>query len=467
MKSRNRIYIPLPPARVFEAISDPFTYQEWVVGTSAIRDADENYPAVGSRLYHRIGVGPLAIRDHTEVIELVPNRLIVLDAFLRPVGRARVRIELEPYEDGTRVLMEEGPADQWSKVTMGGPLAAPLLRLRNTEALSRLRRVALRGGNPTDEPTSGRSGRRRVLITGGSSGLGLAAAQRLVGRGAEVALVARGKSGLQAALECFEDDEIASVRTYSGDVTDREEIEAVVATAARDMGGLDAIVTSAAAAAYGPFTETKPEDFEATVDSVFIGTVNTIRAALPHLERSGGSIVAVGSVAGLLPTPFLGAYSASKHALRGFLETLRAELRDDGSPVEICRVDPWAVDTPLADHFTSQTGIKPPTTITGDDPDSIAIEILESIERPRAQVIVGRRARLAVLAYNYARPIANFGLVLASRHVRAGGDRLAGPANLHEPTGTGELRGPLDARRSLGAIVSLGRQTARAALGRS
>ncbi|MDQ2675248.1 MAG: SDR family NAD(P)-dependent oxidoreductase, partial [Actinomycetota bacterium] len=303
MKSRNRIFIPLPPSRVFEVLSDPFTYQEWVVGTSAIRDADEDYPAVGSKLYHRIGIGPLAIRDHTEVLEIVPDRLIVLDAFLRPVGRACVRIEVEPYEDGTRVLMEEGPADGLSKVTMGGPAAPTLLRLRNTESLSRLRRVALRGGNPTDEETdrSEETGRRRVLITGGSSGIGLAAAQRLVERGAEVALVARGQSGLQAALECFEDDEIASVRTYTADVTKREEIEAVIDTAAQDMGGLDAIVTSAAAAAFGPFTETKPEDFEATIDSVFLGTVNAIRASLPHLERTGGSVVVVGSVAGRIP----------------------------------------------------------------------------------------------------------------------------------------------------------------------
>src|SRR5687768_13839132 len=155
MPSKNRTFIPLPPERVFEVLADPFTYQEWVVGTSAIRDADENYPEVGSRLYHRVGLGPLAIRDHTEVLELIPDRQLVLDAHLWPVGRARVKMTLEPWEDGTKVLMEEGPADPWSRVTMGGPAAEPLLRLRNTEALSRLRRIALRGGNPTDQAEQG------------------------------------------------------------------------------------------------------------------------------------------------------------------------------------------------------------------------------------------------------------------------------------------------------------------------
>lgn len=468
VKSRNRIYIPAPPRRVFEALADPYTYQEWVVGTSKIRDADPEYPSVGSRLYHRVGFGPLAIRDHTEVLELVPDRLIELDAWLRPIGRARVRITLEPHEEGTKVLMEEGPADLWSKVTMGGPLAPPLLRLRNTEGLSRLRRIVLAGGNPTDqEETDSNDAASRVLITGGSSGIGLATAQRLVERGAQVALVARGNRGLEAALETFEDDEIASLRTYSADITDREAITEAIDAAASDLGGLDAVVACAASAAFGPFTETKPEDFEATVDTVFIGTVNTVRAALPHLERSAGSLVVVGSVASRIPQPFLSAYSAAKHAVRGFVEALRAELRDDGSPVHLCRVDPWAVDTPLADNFTSQTGLLPPDTITGYDPDSVAIEIVESIERPRSQVTVGRRAKLAVLAYDYARPVAELSLLVSSRYLRAGGDRLAGAGGLNQPSGEGRVRGPLDARRSLGAMVSLGRQTARAALGRT
>src|SRR5688572_9599186 len=165
MPARNRTFIPLPPERVFAVLSDPFTYQEWVVGTSKIRDADDNYPEVGSRLYHRIGLGPLGIRDHTEVLELEPGRKLVLDAHLRPVGRARVSLTLEPHEDGTQVLMEEGPADLWSRITMGGPAADPLLRLRNTEALSRLRRVALRGGNPTDEAERPEAGPLRVLVT--------------------------------------------------------------------------------------------------------------------------------------------------------------------------------------------------------------------------------------------------------------------------------------------------------------
>lgn len=464
--ARNRTFIPVPPERVFEVLSDPFTYQEWVVGTSKIRGADPEYPQVGSRLHHRVGLGPIGVRDHTEVIELEQDRRIVLDAFMRPVARARVRITLEPHEDGTMVLMEEGPADAWSKLTMGGPLVEPLLRIRNTEALSRLRRVALRGGNPIDTPAA-RDESLRVLVTGGSSGIGLATARRLAGRGARVALIARGEDGLDAALEGFEDTQIPFLNAYSADTTDRTALEAAVDEAARDLEGLDAVVACAAAAAFGPFLETEPHEFDATVESVFTGAVNTVRAAMPHLERSGGSLVVVGSIAGRIPQPQLSAYSAAKHALRGFVESFRAELREDGSPVSICQVDPWAVDTPLANNFSSQTGLLPPTSITAYDSESVAIEIVESIERPRARVTVGRRASVAAFAYGFARPVFEFGLVLASRHLRAGGDRLAGRGGLDGPTGAGKVRGPLEARRSLGAMVSLGRQNLRATLGRS
>ena len=467
MPARNRTFIPLPPERVFEVLSDPFTYQEWVVGTSKIRDADDNYPEVGARLYHRIGLGPLGIRDHTEVLELVPNRHIVLDAHLWPLGRARISLTLEPFEGGTRVLMEEGPADLWSRIGMGGPLAEPLLQLRNTEALSRLRRVALRDGNPTDEAEERRDGPMRALVTGGSSGIGLATAHRLAERGARIALVARGEKGLAEALETFEHLEVEGLHTYSADTTEREQIAAVIDQAASVLGGLDAVVAAAAGASFGPFLETDPDDFDATLANTFTGTVNTVRAALPHLERSGGTMVVVGSIAGRVPQPSLAAYSAAKHAVRGFVESLRAELRDDGSPVALCQVDPWAVDTPLADNFKSATGLRPPDAITAYEPESVAIEIVESIERRRSRVTVGRRTALAAFAYGAARPAFEFGLVLASRHLRSGGDRLAGPGGLDRSAASGTVRGPLDARKSAGALVSLGRQTVRTAFERS
>ncbi len=104
---------------------------------------------------------------------------------------------------------------------------------------------------------------------------------------------------------------------------DRAALEAAVGRAAELLGGLDVLVTAAVGAAWGPFTETSPEDFEATVATVLGGTADAIRAALPRLESSRGAVVAIGSTAGHLPTPGLAAYAAAKHGLVGLLDSLR------------------------------------------------------------------------------------------------------------------------------------------------
>jgi NAD(P)-dependent dehydrogenase (short-subunit alcohol dehydrogenase family)/uncharacterized protein YndB with AHSA1/START domain len=465
--SRNRIFIPASPDRVFAVLSDPFTYQEWVVGTSEVRDADPNYPTVGSKLYHRVGMGPLGISDRTKVLELEPGRRIVLDARFLPLGRARVSITLEGDENGTRVLMEEEPGDARSRFAMAGPLAERLLHARNTEALSRLRRVVLRGGNPTDTSAHEDGARpgRRVLITGASSGIGLATAQLLAKRGDSIALVARGDKGLEAAAETIRS---APAHTYAADTTDRESLQVAFGAASRDLGGIDVVVAGAAAIAFGPFTEMSPEEFDATVASVFLGTVNTVREALPYLEREAGTLIVLGSVLGRVPQPFLAAYSASKHAVRGFVESLRAELADDGSPVSISEIDPWAVDTPIMENMTSATGLLPPDSIAGYDAQAVAQRVVELIDKPQRRVTFGARAIGAVAVYTFARPIADAGLVLLSRYMRAGGDVVSASAGgIAGPSGEGRISGPIKRIRTLSSLADDGRDLVRNAFARS
>ena len=166
----------------------------------------------------------------------------------------------------------------------------------------------------------------------------------------EVGLVAAKRKLAEAGGEAF---------TLTADVTDREALTAAVEEAAAAMGGLDVVVTAAAGLSFGRFTETDPDDFDATVDTVLGGTVNTIRAALPHLERSHGAVVVLGSIAGHMPLPGMAAYTASKHGLVGFLETARVELEESGSSVTLSLVNPGAVDTPLWSNVESSTGLLP------------------------------------------------------------------------------------------------------------
>jgi uncharacterized protein YndB with AHSA1/START domain len=83
--------VDAPPERVFAVLADPKTYADWVVGSDTIRDADPTWPAPGSRFYHRVGVGPIKVKDHTEVREADRPRKLALHARARPLGTARSR----------------------------------------------------------------------------------------------------------------------------------------------------------------------------------------------------------------------------------------------------------------------------------------------------------------------------------------------------------------------------------------
>lgn len=132
------------PERVFEVLSDPGAYADWVVGSHSIRDADPGWPAVGTRFHHRVGVAPLTVRDHTEVLDVARPRRLVLRARARPLGTAIVRLELEPNGAGTCVTMTEVAGDPLSKLVLNR-LTDPLVHRRNVKSLRRLRRIAETG----------------------------------------------------------------------------------------------------------------------------------------------------------------------------------------------------------------------------------------------------------------------------------------------------------------------------------
>ena len=137
--------LPADPERVFAVLSDSYTYDDWVIGVTKIRDADETWPAPGSRLHHRVGVGPVGIHDHTEVLSSEPPHRLVLRSRVRPLATARVTIELTPEGVGTRVRMTEVPGDPVSRL-LHNPVFDRLTAMRNVRALARLARVVAGSG---------------------------------------------------------------------------------------------------------------------------------------------------------------------------------------------------------------------------------------------------------------------------------------------------------------------------------
>ena len=448
--ARNRVHVHAPPEEVFAVLSDPYCYPEWVVGASGVRDHDENFPEVGSRFHHKVGTWPLNLKDHTEVVEVDPPRRIVLKAKARPLGTATIAIDLEESAGGTEVVMDEHPGDRITGLVAGNPLADTALRVRNAEALARLKRLV--EGMPEGDPITSREiAGQRVLLTGGSSGIGLAVARALAQEGAQVALLARNEVGLAAAKRKLAEETGAEAITVPADVTDRAALTAAIDEASRRLGGLDVLVTAAVGPSFGRFVETEPDDFEATVETVLGGTVNTIRAALPHLERSRGAVLAIGSIAAHMPLPGMAAYTASKHGLVGFLETVRVELEESGSPVTLSLVNPGAVDTPLWSNLVSSTGLLPPSppTPTLYSAAAVAEGVLSVVRRPRDELTVGGFARGQVAFYGHFGSLGRRAMRALARLEHTAGDRPAGEGGLGEPKSQGEIDGGFGGRPSV------------------
>ncbi|MEJ7789451.1 MAG: SDR family NAD(P)-dependent oxidoreductase [Thermoleophilaceae bacterium] len=297
----------------------------------------------------------------------------------------------------------------------------------------------------------------RVLITGASSGVGLATARAFAAEGAEVALVARSKTGLgRAAARVQEHGGRAHV--LPADVSDREALTAAIDEAAHLMGGLDIVVPNAATTVFGDFTEVDAEAFDEVTAVTFTGAVNTVRAALPHLERSAGVIAAVGSANARAPLPTFSSYSASKHALRGLLNTLRLELRGAGSPVQVTMVHPGPIDTPLWRQVTSTSGFLPRSPPLAYSADSVARAVVEAAINPgKPERSVGPESWALDVIFRTARPVADAALLGVRWWYRGGRVPAPTPGSLWQAAGSGRDSGGLIGRGlgDLGALARL------------
>ncbi len=178
-----------------------------------------------------------------------------------------------------------------------------------------------------------------AVVTGASSGIGLALARRLVGEGADVALVARSKDKLERTVAELGKEHAAA---YPLDVTDFRAIAALPKRVVERFGGIDILVNNAGLNHRGPVLEHQPQELADVITTNLTAPIYLTRAALPHI-RPGGIIVNVASLAGMVPVPDEAAYSASKAGLRAFTRALAMELESRG--IRASCVCPGPVDT--------------------------------------------------------------------------------------------------------------------------
>lgn len=189
---------------------------------------------------------------------------------------------------------------------------------------------------------------KNVIITGGSSGIGKATAKLLSREGANVYVVARNQERLNQALQEIKAEQASPDQrfgSFSADVRNYDEIEAVIAAIDQAGGPPDILINSAGIARPGYFEELPLSTFRDQMDTNFLGTLHTVKAVLPHMMAQGsGHIVNISSIAGAIGVFGYTAYGASKFAVCGFSEALRTELKPHNIAVSL--VLPFDTETP-------------------------------------------------------------------------------------------------------------------------
>lgn len=256
---------------------------------------------------------------------------------------------------------------------------------------------------------SGKSPRRNslrdkvVVVTGATGGVGRATARLLGERGAAVALLARGETGLQAAAR---DVSEAGGRALplSVDVADHSALDAAARQVEDTLGPIDVWLNIAFATVFGPFTEISPEEFERVTRVTYLGFVWGTRVALAHMHgREHGTIVQAGSAMAYRGIPLQTAYSGAKHAIQGFTESLRCELLHENSPIRITMVQLPGLNTPQFDWAASKLDRHPRPVPPIYQPEVAARALVYAAEHPRRREYwVGGSTLLTLLANKIA-----------------------------------------------------------------
>lgn len=236
---------------------------------------------------------------------------------------------------------------------------------------------------------------RVVVITGASSGFGRGVAEKFASKGAHLVLGARRKAALDKLSETCRRRGVRTV-ALGIDVSEPGQVEELAREAVREFGRIDVWINNAGVATYGRFDETPILEHEQVIKTNLLGCVYGSHAALRQFRLQGhGTLINVGSFAGVVAGPYFSSYCASKFGIHGLGMSLRQELQAEGIPsIHVSTVMPASMDTPFFGHAANHMGkpVRPMPPVY--DPHEVIAAIYGMALKPKDEVIVGRRGKL-------------------------------------------------------------------------
>lgn len=244
-----------------------------------------------------------------------------------------------------------------------------------------------------------------IVIIGASSGIGLATARAAAHKGAKVLLVARSGDEMREVVEEITRNG-GTADCFAADVGDAAAVEAAAAHAVQRFGRIDTWVNNASVAIYAKLLETPLDEHQQLFRTNYFGMVNGCAAAVPRLKEAGGALITVASIASDIPSPIMGVYSASKFAVKAYMEILRIELGKAGLPISVSIIKPSGIDTPIGQHAAvhgAQGEAQIPPIIYA--PELVADAILHCATHPKREITVGGFGKLATLFGQHFKPL--------------------------------------------------------------